>query len=194
MTLATTTKPSLPAPATYTFGNATQSGKAWAVTVVLKLAGFTKDVRCVDIVHQVLAQVQSMMSQSLLGIGQWLQALSYVLSQPREIAIVNEPEAADTRALLNVVRKGDRPLQVVALSALGPQGARIPVFEDCGLVEGQGEHARSACLRLPRPCLPGTCCRSGGTAGTGRATMILYRTSVDLTQAQFLMDLQRCSR
>jgi hypothetical protein len=40
-----------------------------AVTALLKLAGFTNDLRYVDIVHQALAQVQPMMSQYPLGFG-----------------------------------------------------------------------------------------------------------------------------
>jgi uncharacterized protein YyaL (SSP411 family) len=67
--------------------NATPSGNAMAVTALLKLAGFTNELRYVDIAHQALAQMQPMMSQYPLGFGQWLQALAYALSKPREIAI-----------------------------------------------------------------------------------------------------------
>ena len=104
-----------------------------AVTALLKLAGFTNDLRYVDIAHQALAQMQPMMSQYPLGFGQWLQALAYALSKPREIAIVGDPDSADTQALLSVVRDGYRPFQVVALGAPGraapccpaPAGSRI---------------------------------------------------------------------
>jgi uncharacterized protein YyaL (SSP411 family) len=124
--------------------NATPSGNAMAVTALLKLAGFTNDLRYVDIAHEALAQMHPMMSQYPLGFGQWLQALSYALSKPREIAIVGDPKAPDTQALLSVVRSGYQPFQVVALGAPGPPGAQIPLLEDRGLVEGQGEHARPA--------------------------------------------------
>ncbi len=43
--------------------NATPSGNAMAVTALLKLAGFTNDLRTVDIAHQVLAQMQPMLAQ-----------------------------------------------------------------------------------------------------------------------------------
>jgi uncharacterized protein len=108
-----------------------------AVTALLKLAGFTNDLRTIDIAHQALAQMQSMMSQYPLGFGQWLQALGYALSKPREIAIVGDPDASDTRALLDVVRDGYRPLQVVALGAPNPQGAQVPLLLARGLVDGQ---------------------------------------------------------
>jgi uncharacterized protein YyaL (SSP411 family) len=124
--------------------NATPSGNAMAVTTLLKLAGFTNDLRTIDIAHQALAQMQSMMSQYPLGFGQWLQALSYALSQPQEIAIVGEPHSADTQALLNVVRGGYRPFQVVALGGPSAHLSDVPLLRNRGLVEGQGEHARPA--------------------------------------------------
>ena len=74
------------------------------------------------------------MSQYPQGIGQWLQALAYALSKPREIAIVGDPDSTHTQALLHVVRDGYRPFQVVALGAPGPQGAHVPLLEDRGLV------------------------------------------------------------
>lgn len=41
-----------------------------------------------------------------LGFGQWLQALAYAPSEPREIAIAGDPDSADKQALLNVDRDG----------------------------------------------------------------------------------------
>jgi hypothetical protein len=121
--------------------NATPSGNAMAVTTLLKLAGFTNDSRYVDIAYQALAQMQSptgggMMAQYPLGVGQWLQALSYALSVPREIAVIGDPESADTQALLSVVRNGYRPFQVVALGAPDRQTA-VPLLGNRGLVDGQ---------------------------------------------------------
>jgi hypothetical protein len=117
--------------------NATPSGNAMAVTTLLKLAGFTNDLRYADIAHQTLAQMQPMMSQYPLGFGQWLQALAYALSKPREIAIVGDPEAADTQALLDVVRGGYRPFQVVARAVPDAQPPAVPLLQDRGPVDGQ---------------------------------------------------------
>jgi len=122
--------------------NATPSGNAMAVTALLKLAGFTNELRYVDIAHQALAQMQTpagggMMSQYPLGFGQWLQALSYTLAKPKEIAIVGDPDSADTQALLNVVRDGYRPFQVVALGAPDGQPSAVPLLQDRGLVNGK---------------------------------------------------------
>ncbi|MGD2145649.1 MAG: thioredoxin domain-containing protein, partial [Anaerolineae bacterium] len=70
------------------------------------------------------------------GFGQWLQALAYALSQPREIAIIGDPDSANTRALLNVVRDGYRPFQVVALEEPRADTA-VPLLSQRGLVDGQ---------------------------------------------------------
>ncbi len=77
------------------------------------------------------------MSQYLLGFGQWLQALSYALSKPRQIAIIGDPDSADTQALLSVVRDGYRPCQVVALGVPSLNSTQVPLLHDRGLVEGQ---------------------------------------------------------
>ena len=108
-----------------------------AVTALLKLAGFTNDLHYSDIAYRALAQIQPMMAQFPLGFGQWLQALAYTLSKPREIAIVGDPDSADTQALLNVVRDGYRPFQVVAMGAPGAQLPAVPLLQDRGLVDGQ---------------------------------------------------------
>jgi uncharacterized protein YyaL (SSP411 family) len=96
-----------------------------AVSTLLKLTGFANEPRYVELAHQTVAQMQSMMAQYLLGFGQWLQALmlSYALSPPREIAIVGEPDAGDTRSLLAVAQDGYRPFQVV-----GPGSAQHPAL------------------------------------------------------------------
>jgi uncharacterized protein YyaL (SSP411 family) len=117
--------------------NATPSGNAMAVTALLKLAGLSNEIRYVHLAHEALTQIQPMMAQYPLGFGQWLQALAYALSKPREIAIVGDPEAADTRALLNVVRNDYRPFQVVSLEAPSAQSSAVPLLRDRGLVDGQ---------------------------------------------------------
>jgi uncharacterized protein YyaL (SSP411 family) len=117
--------------------NATPSGNAMAVTTLLKLAGFTNDQRYVDIAHQALAQMQGMIAQYPLGFGQWLQALSYALSKPREIAIVGEPDSADTQALLNIVRDGYQPFLILALGVPDAQPSAVPLLQDRGQLDGQ---------------------------------------------------------
>jgi uncharacterized protein YyaL (SSP411 family) len=90
-----------------------------------------------------MAQMQPMMSQYPLGFGQWLQAMSYALSKPREIAIVGDPDAPDTQALLSVVCSSYLPFQVVALITARDEAAQVPLLQDRGLVDGHA--AASVC-------------------------------------------------
>jgi uncharacterized protein YyaL (SSP411 family) len=117
--------------------NATPSGNAMAAVVLLKLAGFTADTGFAGRAHESLAQLQSVMAQHPLGFGQWLQALSYTLAGPREIAIVGDPQAKETQTLLDVLRGGYYPFQVVALGVPGPQLPNVPLLRHRDLVDGQ---------------------------------------------------------
>jgi uncharacterized protein YyaL (SSP411 family) len=118
-------------------GNATPSGNAMAVTTLLKLAGLTNELRYVDIVHQALAQMQPMLAPYPLGFGQWLQALSFALSQSREIVIVGDPQAVDTQARLSVVSDSYRPFQVAALGAPDTQTPAVPLLQYARLFGGR---------------------------------------------------------
>ena len=85
-------------------------------------------------------------SQYPLGFGQWLQALSYALSSPREIALVGDPTAADTRALLAVLRDGYRPHQVVALGAPTEETPTVPLLRQRTPVDGRA--TAYVCVRM----------------------------------------------
>jgi uncharacterized protein YyaL (SSP411 family) len=117
--------------------NATPSGNAMAATALQKLAGLTNNLDYVDTAHEALAQMQPMMSQYPLGFGQWLQALAYTLSDPREIAVVGDPGALETQALLSVVNDGYQPFQVTAFGTPSAQPADVPLLKDRGLVQGK---------------------------------------------------------
>jgi uncharacterized protein YyaL (SSP411 family) len=71
-----------------------------------------------------------------MGFGQWLQALAYALSKPREIAIVGDPDAADTQTLLSIVHHGYWPYQVVALGEPSAHSA-VPLLQDRGQLGGR---------------------------------------------------------
>ncbi|MGD9404315.1 MAG: thioredoxin domain-containing protein, partial [Anaerolineae bacterium] len=82
-------------------------------------------------------EMQPMLAQYPLGFGQWLQALAYAFSKPREIAIVGDPEGADTQALLRIARDGYRPYQVVALALSSSELPAVTLLQDRGLVDGR---------------------------------------------------------
>jgi len=70
-----------------------------------------------------------MMAQYPLGFGQWLAALSYALSRPREIVIIGQLEAPDTAALLRLAQDGYQPYQIVAVGAPDSE-MTLPAFQD----------------------------------------------------------------
>ena len=83
---------------------------------------------------------QEQLSQLGTSFSAMLNALAFHLGPVREIAIVGDPAAADTQALLDVVRRGHWPHTVLALASpealAGPEtgdameslGARIPLL------------------------------------------------------------------
>ncbi|HSJ53981.1 MAG TPA: thioredoxin domain-containing protein [Anaerolineae bacterium] len=117
--------------------NATPSGNAIAAMALLKLAGLAVEPRYVQLAEESLRGVHSFLGQYPLGFGQWLVALDYALSRPREIAIVGEPGAADTRALLETATAGFRPHQVVAMGTPGQEVAAVPLLTDRPAVDGR---------------------------------------------------------
>ena len=68
--------------------NAVPSGNAMAATVLLKLAAFTGEDRYYRHAEALLGALQSALIQAPLGFAQWLCALDFALSNPKEIAIV----------------------------------------------------------------------------------------------------------
>jgi uncharacterized protein YyaL (SSP411 family) len=71
--------------------NATPSGSAMAATALLKLAGLAVEPRYVGLAEESLSAVHSSLGRYPLGLGQWLVAVDYALSRPREIAIIDTP-------------------------------------------------------------------------------------------------------
>jgi uncharacterized protein YyaL (SSP411 family) len=66
--------------------------------------------------------------QAPLGFAQWLCALDFTLSDPKEIAIVAPDRSGDIAALLEVVCSGYRPNQVVAVNTTPDRISAIPLL------------------------------------------------------------------
>jgi uncharacterized protein YyaL (SSP411 family) len=118
--------------------NAVPSGNAMAAFGLLRLAGLAVELRYAELARRSLVQVQPLLAQYPLGFGQWLIALDYALTHPREVAIVGCPEAADARALLDVCITGYRPYQILALGA--PDSAEVsvvPLLQNRNQIEGR---------------------------------------------------------
>jgi len=114
--------------------NATPSGNGMAVTVLIMLSGLSMETRYAEEAEKSLKPIQPLIAQNPLGFGQWLIALDYFLSRPFEIAIIGEPGAADTRALLAEVNRGFAPHQVVAV---GLAECEVPLLQNRVQLEGK---------------------------------------------------------
>ena len=131
--------------------NAVPSGNAMAATVLLKLAAFTGEDRYYRQAEALLGALQPALIQSPLGFAQWLVALDFALSNPKEIAIVGDRQSGEAQALLDVIRRGYRPHQVVALSTLrADRLAAIPLLRDRAMIDQRATAyvcVRFACQR-----------------------------------------------
>lgn len=115
--------------------NAVPSGNAMTAHALLKLSLYTGDLSCWDIAQEMLAKMSSLMVRYPSGFGEWLNAASFVLSEPLEIALVGETD--QLKPLLDVVWDGYRPNQVVAAGAESDDGT-IPLLAERTRVDGLG--------------------------------------------------------
>jgi uncharacterized protein YyaL (SSP411 family) len=115
--------------------NAVPSGNSMAATVLLKLSLLTGNGELWQAAEQSTAMMTRFMSQYPSGFGQWLNAATFILSEPLEIALVGS--RAELEPLLEVVRQAYRPFQVVA--AAEPDDPTTPrLLENRPQVDGKG--------------------------------------------------------
>jgi uncharacterized protein len=115
--------------------NAIPSGGAMATTVLLRLAAFTGEGRYRSAAERALAPVLDIAGRHPTGFAQWLLAYGLASNPIDEIAIIGQPDAADTQALLAAARSRYRPGQVIAVSA-DPASTAVPLLRDRSMVEG----------------------------------------------------------
>jgi uncharacterized protein len=108
--------------------NAVPSGGAMAASVLLRLAAFTGDSRYEDAASHAISTVVAPAQRHPTAFAQWLNAISFTLVDPIEIAISGDPEAADAVALVAVAREQYRPFAVVAAGA--SKSTSVPLLVD----------------------------------------------------------------
>jgi len=115
--------------------NAVPSGNAMAAHVLLKLGLFTGQTTYWDTAEQATRNVGKLMTQYPSGFGEWLNAASLIMGESREIALVgNQRQLAP---LLEIVRGGYRPLQVVAAGEES-DGRSVPLLANRPQRGGEG--------------------------------------------------------
>ena len=114
--------------------NATPSANAMAAQVLLKLSLYTGNRNHWDIAEQAISALYEAMAQHPTGFAHWLSAAAFILSEPREVAIIGDHGLADTEALIDAVFDRYRPDLVVAV---GGSGKKIPLLKDQKFIDGK---------------------------------------------------------
>ena len=117
------------------YDNATPAGNSVAAHLLLRLALWTGEDRYRDMAERILLLMQSALQRMPSGFGHLLCALDLYLAAPHEIAIVGDPQAPATRALLDAVFQRYLPNRVVALAAPGQGSTGIPLLDGRVAVE-----------------------------------------------------------
>jgi len=128
------------------FDNAQPCGGSVATEVLLRLAIITGKEEYQSKAAAPLRAIHLMMAQAPGGTGQWLAALDFYLSSPKEIVLVGPRADPRTQALLDTVFHRYLPNRVIMGAADSVQNldaaqasfpTSLPLLEQRGLVEGQ---------------------------------------------------------
>jgi hypothetical protein len=106
------------------FDNATPSGNSVAADVLLRLSVLTGREDYRERASVIFRLVMVPVARYPSGFGRLLCALDFLLSTPKEIALVGEPDSPDTKAMLAAIRRHYLPNKVIAL--LRPGDERAP--------------------------------------------------------------------
>jgi len=109
--------------------NALPSGNAMAAFVLLRLAAWTGEGRYRDAADAAIRTVTPFVERYPTAFAQWLSAIDLALADAIEIAVVGQPAAAATQALLEPVATGYRPNQVLAVAA-DPGTSVVPLLHE----------------------------------------------------------------
>jgi uncharacterized protein len=118
--------------------NAIPAGNSVAAEVLLRLAVHTGEEHYREAALQAIAPLQDAMARVPLAFARVLCAADFALDPPRELAIIGEPEAPDTYALLAEVTRRFDPNLVIAPA--GPTEAAVandPLLQNRGMRAGK---------------------------------------------------------
>jgi hypothetical protein len=118
--------------------NATPSGNALMVKQLLRLAAYTGEAKYEEAARRTLTLLANVLRQAPQAFTESLSALDMLVSGLTEIAIVGDPAAEGTKALLKEVNQAWRPNAILALSATAVEGESVvPLLSHRTLRGGQ---------------------------------------------------------
>ena len=113
------------------YDNATPSGNSVAATLLLRVGLLSGNDRYQTLAATVLGEISDSMRHHPSAFGYALSAVDFLLSQPREIAIVGAA-AVDPREFIREVWRNYLPNKIVATAMQGDDAIieRLPIFEN----------------------------------------------------------------
>jgi hypothetical protein len=117
--------------------NATPSGNALAAEALLKLSALTERGDFRDRAESALRLVTGFAVQYPTGFARWLCAAEFATGTVKQVAILGEAGAENTRALIHAARAGYRPNVVVAVSEVPPTEGAPALLRDRPLLQGK---------------------------------------------------------
>ena len=116
--------------------NAQPCGGSVATEVLLKLAVITGNEEYRVKAATPLRTLKDLMGRAPAGTGQWLAALDFYVSTPKEVVIIGPREDSKTAALLQTVNRNFHPNKVlVGAENEGEHG--LPLLESRGMINGE---------------------------------------------------------
>jgi uncharacterized protein YyaL (SSP411 family) len=119
------------------FDNAVPAGNSMAVDVLLRLGALTGEGRYAEHAERTLQALSGVIPRVPGAFGRLLAALEFLLATPTEVAIVGDPDAPDTQALLAVVNGAYLPSVVTAVTRPGAVEAGVALLEGRAMVDGR---------------------------------------------------------
>ena len=112
--------------------NATPSGNSSAAELLLRLAAYTGEDSYRSRAETILRPLVPAMAEHPSALSQMLIALDFSIGPTYEVAIIGDPAAADTRALLTVMQQQFRPNLVLAVAKPDDSAAisAVPLLQE----------------------------------------------------------------
>jgi uncharacterized protein len=117
--------------------NATPSGNALAVTVLLELSAYGDRIEWRDQAEKMLGYVYNAVLRYPTAFAKWLNAADFAVGPTHEVAIVGDSTNTRTQELINALWKNYRPRLVSAISTSPPPLGSPALLNDRPLVGGE---------------------------------------------------------
>jgi len=114
---------------------ATPAGGAAAAAVFLRLAELTGQELFRDAAARAIGQIERLALRYPRAFPAWLGAVDFASARVTQVAIVGDPAAADTRALVEIARQGFQPYRLLAVG--DPRSSTLDLLQGRFAIDGR---------------------------------------------------------